>query len=201
MLFRSLDERETSEYRRLERDYLLAEHEIVAANAAVLTGKLQQLASGAVYRDDGWVGIHDRKVERLLEIVEEANGSPVLVFYWFKHEKERILRAVKGAEDLDVAKWNRREQKVALAHPQSAGAGLNLQKGGNLIVWMSVPWSLELYTQAIGRLHRQGQQEVVTIKRIVAAGTIDEDIVTALADKKMGQDRLIEALKRRAANV
>lgn len=195
---------ELDTYRRLEKDYLLPitnGDDITAVNAAVLWGKLHQLSGGAVYDDKKEpVVFSDAKLEALADLIESANGSPVLVFYGYRHEVARIKAAVKGAEDLDVAKWNAGKQKVALAHAESCGAGLNLQHGGAIACWYSIPASLGQYTQACGRLHRQGQKNTVVIHHLIVKDTIDEDVMQALKDKATTQDRLINALKRRAAN-
>ena len=189
---------EMERYRQMERDYLLPFNgqEITAANAAVLSGKLLQMAGGAAYGEDGRViEIHSAKLDALLDLVDAANGNPVLVFYGYHHEVSRIKRAIKGAEELDIDKWNAGKQRVALAHPASAGAGLNLQFGGHVVCWYSLPWSLELYIQACGRLHRRGQKERVIINHLVAEGTIDNDVVSALADKDSSQRRLLDAIR------
>jgi SNF2 family DNA or RNA helicase len=199
----TLSASERRQYEQLELDYLLPVKNgepITAANAAVLFGKLAQLSGGCVYSEDrSPMTLHTRKIDALDELVEVANGTPVLVFYGYRHERDRILGSIKGAADLDVAKWNAGRQRVAIAHAASAGAGLNLQHGGNVMCWYSLPPSLELYTQACGRLHRQGQKQAVVIHHLVASQTIDEDILALLQSKKAGQDRLLDALKRRAA--
>lgn len=190
-------------YERMKRDMVIPADEslIIAANAAVLCGKLQQLASGEIYDENrNVITIHDQKIEALKEIIEAAQGRPVLVFYQFQHEFDRIVAEVKGAEPLDVPKFMRGEQLIALAHPASAGHGLNLQSGSSEMVWYSVPWSLELYQQACARLHRQGQTKTVVIHHVIASQTIDEDVMNALRDKATTQDRLINALKRRMTN-
>lgn len=195
---------ELATYRQLEKEYLLPitnGDDITAVNAAVLWGKLHQLSGGAVYDDKrDPVVFSDAKLEALADLVESANGSPVLVFYGYRHEVSRIKSAIKGAEDLDVAKWNAGKQRVALAHAESCGAGLNLQHGGSVACWYSIPASLGQYIQACGRLYRQGQTKTVVINHLVVAGTIDESVVQILKDKAMTQDRLINALKRRMTN-
>jgi SNF2 family DNA or RNA helicase len=195
-----LDNASRRAYAALERDYLMQYRgEVVtAANAAVLAGKLLQLTSGQVYDEDrNVVEVHEGKINALEALVDAMNGNPLLVFYQFRHEVDLIEARIKGAEPIDVTRWNRGEQKVAYAHPKSAGAGLNLQHGGATMCWYSLPWSLDLYIQACGRLHRQGQKRSVVIHHLIVPESIDEDVMVALAAKKDGQDRLLEALKRR----
>jgi SNF2 family DNA or RNA helicase len=178
--------------------------EITAVNAGALSTKLLQFANGAVY--DELMNIHDThdaKLDALEEIIESANGQPVLIFYWFKHDLQRIQKrlkdggwnpeVLKGRED--IAKWNRKEIPVMLAHPGSAGHGLNLQAGGNIIVWFGLTWSLELYLQANARLHRQGQTECVIVHHLVAVGTMDEEVMESIAEKRNGQEALMDAVK------
>ena len=174
--------------------------EIDAANAAVLGNKLLQMASGAIYDGRGEVHrIHDSKLEALEDIIESANGKPVLLAYWFKHEKQRILNRFPQAQSLDssddFAAWNRREISLGLIHPASAGHGLNLQQGGSTLVWFTAPWSLELYQQTNARLHRQGQTDPVTIAHLCASGTVDELVLSALDRKDLTQTALIHAVK------
>lgn len=199
-------------YRQLEKDLVLeiGEEDITAANAAVLTNKLLQLANGAIYSEDKEVvRIHDEKLDRLEEIIDIANGKPVLVFYNFKHDYDRISKMLtKNKIDHqtlntsdDIKKWNNGEIQVALLHPASAGHGLNLQYGGNIIVWFGLTWSLELYQQANARLHRQGQKETVIIHHLIAKGTVDEDVMNALANKEVNQNMLLEAVKARLKEV
>jgi SNF2 family DNA or RNA helicase len=196
-----MSDTELETYRQLEKDYLLPIADgqpITAVNAAVLWGKLHQLAGGAIYNDDkDAVPFSTAKLEALADLVESANGSPVLVFYGYRHEIGRIQQHIKGAELIDVDKWNQGKQKVALAHAESCGAGLNLQHGGSIAVWYSIPASLGQYIQACGRLHRQGQKNTVVIHHLIVKDTIDEDVMQALRDKANTQDRLIAALKRR----
>lgn len=199
-------------YRQLEKDLVLeiGEEDITAANAAVLTNKLLQLANGAIYSEDKeMVRIHDEKLDRLEEIIDIANGKPVLVFYNFKHDYDRISKMLTknkikhqtlNTSD-DIKKWNNGEIQVALLHPASAGHGLNLQYGGNIIVWFGLTWSLELYQQANARLHRQGQKETVIIHHLIAKGTVDEDVMNALANKEVNQNMLLEAVKARLKEV
>ncbi len=198
-----LSENEMQLYKKLERDLLLPleNSDIDAANAAVLANKLLQMAGGAVYDEFGDVKrIHDRKLDALEDLIEAANGKPVLIYYAYKHERERIMERFV-AEDIktteDIAKWNSGEIKVALSHPASAGHGLNLQEGGNTIIWFGLPWSLELYPQANARLWRQGQKNTVVIHHILAKDTIDQKVMRALEDKDTGQTALIDAVKAR----
>jgi SNF2 family DNA or RNA helicase len=179
--------------------------EVTAANAAALAGKLCQMANGAVYGDDGDVHqIHDRKLDALEDLIEAANGKPVLVAHWFKHDLARIserlgkLRIPFAQLDSSgsIAKWNRGELPVALIHPASAGHGLNLQTGGATLIWFGLTWSLELYQQTGARLWRQGQQSgTVVIHHIIAKGTIDERVMKALDAKDKTQSALIDAVK------
>lgn len=199
-------------YKQLEKDLVLeiGEEDITAANAAVLTNKLLQVANGAIYSEDKEVvRIHDEKLDRLEEIIDIANGKPVLVFYNFKHDYDRISKMLTknkikhqtlNTSD-DIKKWNNGEIQVALLHPASAGHGLNLQYGGNIIVWFGLTWSLELYQQANARLHRQGQKETVIIHHLIAKGTVDEDVMNALANKEVNQNMLLEAVKARLKEV
>jgi len=194
-------------YDKFERELLLDIDlsQIVANNAAVLTGKLLQLSNGAVYDTEHapqW--IHDEKLDALGDLLEGSAGKPVLVFYSYRHDLKRI-RARFGGATLDAAdgvkKWNEGKTPLLLAHPASAGHGLNLQAGGNIIVWFGLPWSLELYQQANARLHRQGQTQAVVIHHIIAAGTMDERVLDILQKKGSGQSGLIEALKARVEEV
>ena len=175
-------------------------NEVTAANAGVLSGKLAQMANGAVYADGGTtLHIHDRKLDALEDIVESMNGKPLLVAYWFRHDAERIekrLPCVRLDTDDAIAPWNRGEIPVALIHPASAGHGLNLQSGGSTLVWFGITWSLELYQQTVARLYRQGQNSnTVVVQHIIAEGTIDERILRALKRKDKTQTALIEAVK------
>lgn len=173
-------------------------------------GKLLQMANGAVYSDEGdEIVIHDQKLDALEDMIEAANGRPVMVAYWFKHDLSRIMRRLSDKkipfEKLDseesIRKWNRGELQVALIHPASAGHGLNLQSGGNMLIWFGLTWSLELYQQTVARLWRQGQtSETVVVQHIITAGTIDEDVMKALASKDMTQNRLIAAVKARVTH-
>ena len=193
-------EREVYEQFRKEMVISLGEEEIDAMNAAALSNKLLQMANGAVY-DDRHTGhqIHDRKLDALEDLIEAANGRPVMVCYWFRHDLERIrgrfpaVRELKTAQDIED--WNAGKIPVALVHPASAGHGLNLQYGGCTLVWFGLTWSLELYQQTNKRLHRQGQRDTVVIHHIVADGTIDELVLAALHRKDKTQAALIAAVK------
>ena len=202
-----MDEKEAAMYDELRSDLILPYKEdeaITAANAAALSGKLCQMANGAVYSEGGdTVHIHDRKLEALEDIIEAAQG-PILLCYWFKHDLERIekkLQELKVSFDRittedSIRKWNAGKLDVGLIHPASAGHGLNLQESGNVIVWFGLTWSLELYQQTNARLWRQGQKsKTVVVQHIVTAGTIDEDILDALTSKDASQNRLINAVK------
>jgi SNF2 family DNA or RNA helicase len=203
-----LDKKAKAAYEELEKEMILEvdENLIDAGTAAVLTNKLLQLCNGAVYDENRQIiEIHDSKLEAFMELVEGLNGQPALVFYSFQHDLARIkkalsksgleVRELKGPKDEDD--WNARKVDILLAHPASAAYGLNLQKGGNHVIWFGLNWSLELYQQANKRLHRQGQTEKVIIHHIVVEGGVDEDVMTALGDKGATQDRLMNALKAR----
>lgn len=197
-----LDENERVEYDEMKKNLViqLPDGEITAANAAVLTGKLIQLTNGAIYDENkNVIGIHDRKLDALEDIIESANGNPLLVAYWFKHDMERIkkrfdVREIKTSKD--ISDWNKGKIPVALIHPASAGHGLNLQAGGSTLVWFGLTWSLELYQQTNARLWRQGQTSgTVVIEHIITKGTIDERILKALSAKELTQNALIDAVK------
>ncbi len=208
----TLEPKERLLYDKLERDYILEASEnnlegtVVASNAAVLSNKLLQLANGAVYDDEkGVVNLHDQKLEALERIIEDSQGEPVLVFYNFKHDRDKILKRFKEAKDFDLKgndleNWNNGKIPILLAHPQSAGHGLNLQAGGHIIVWYSLTWSLEFYQQANARLDRQGQQHSVIVNHIVAKDTVDERVMKVLAGKETRQDALLEAVKAKQVN-
>ncbi|MDA8227029.1 MAG: DEAD/DEAH box helicase [Desulfitobacterium hafniense] len=192
---------EEKHYQTMKEEMVLSlmDNEIDAANAAALSGKLLQMANGAVYDGNGGVArIHDRKLDALEDIIEAANGKPVLIGYWFKHDLERILERFP-AERLDSAdsikQWNNGEIPVAVIHPASAGHGLNLQAGGSTLVWFGLTWSLELYQQTNARLWRQGQKDTVVIHHIITKGTIDEDVMRTLKQKEKTQSDLINAVK------
>lgn len=191
-------------YRELERNLILplTDDDIVAQTAATLSNKLVQMAAGAVYTEEGnTVEVHRAKLDALQEIIDNNAHKPVMVFYWFRHDLMRLRKAFPQAVLLksagDIRNWNAGKIPLLLVHPASAGHGLNLQHGGSIIVWYSLSWSLELYQQANKRLHRSGQQHTVVIHHLIAEGTIDEDIMKALAAKKAGQDGMLEALKAR----
>ncbi|HEL2550886.1 DEAD/DEAH box helicase [Streptococcus suis] len=203
-----MSEKEKERYSQFKKEYVLSELdglEVTATNAASLTNKLVQLSNGAVYSDDHTVvSLHEQKLDALEDILESANGEPVLVAYWFKHDLARIMgrleklkvksRVLKTEED--IREWNKGNVPVGLLHPAGAGHGLNLQKGGHHLVWFGLTWSLELYQQTNSRLWRQGQEaETVVIQHIVTEGTIDEEILKALENKDAKQERLIEAVK------
>lgn len=177
----------------------LGDEEIDAINAAVLSGKLLQMANGAVYDDKNKAHlIHDRKLDALEDLIEGANGKPVLVAYWYKHDLERIqkrfpVRQIKSSKDIED--WNNGSIPIAVIHPASAGHGLNLQSGGSTLIWFGLTWSLELYQQTNARLYRQGQNETVVIHHIIAKDTIDEDVIIALTRKEKTQASLIDAVK------
>ncbi len=202
-----LDEDEMAKYEELKKDLILStpEHEVTAANAASLSNKLSQMANGAVYTDDrDIITFHSKKLDALEDIIESANGKPLLVAYWFKHDYTRIVerlekigvKYMKIDTDESIRKWNNKEIPVALIHPASAAHGLNLQQGGNTMVWLGLSWSHELYAQACCRLYRQGQSEgTVSIIHLVTKGTIDERIMKALSQKENTQSALIDAVK------
>lgn len=191
------------QYRHFEHDRIMeamdGDGEIVALNAAALTGKLLQFVNGAIYDDNSNPHlIHNLKLDALEDLIEAANGEPVLVFYAFKHDRDRIMRRVPcrelaTSEDIDA--WNRKEIPVALAHPASVGHGLNLQEGGHIIIWFGLTWSLELYQQANERLNRPGQTHVCRIYHLVLKGTHDERVLAALERKDTSQRALIDALR------
>lgn len=202
-----MDEEETEQYESMKHDLILPyqdEDDITAANAAALSGKLCQMANGAVYSDNGdVVHIHDRKLDALEDLIEAAQG-PILLCYWFKHDLARIIERLdqlkvsysRISSEESIRGWNEGNYQVGLIHPASAGHGLNLQQGGNVMVWFGLTWSLELYEQTIARIWRQGQQaSTVVVQHIVTAGTIDERILDAISRKERGQNALIEAVK------
>ena len=178
---------------------------VIASNAAALANKLSQLANGCVYSDDGTpIEFHSQKLDELESIIEQANGNPILVAYWYRHDAERIRRRLDKMDvtyaDISsqesISRWNAGWLQVGLIHPASAGHGLNLQQGGHHIVWYDLTWSLELYEQVNARLWRQGQQaRTVVVTHIVTENTIDERILAALESKSLTQDALIEAVK------
>lgn len=188
-------------YDTLKRDYAITiqQDDITAVNAAVLTGKLLQVANGALYHDDKtYTEIHKAKIDALKELAESAT-TPVIVFYWLKSDLERLKREFPNARTLedekDLTDWNNGKIDMLLLHPSSAGHGLNLQAGGHIIVWFGLTWSLELYQQANARLHRQGQRSSVIVHHILAKDTMDERVLKALQQKRMGQDSLLDAVR------
>lgn len=196
-----LSEKEWEQYDGLRQDMVLSleDTEIDAVNAAALSGKLLQMANGAVYDEDTIaIHIHNRKLEALEDLIEGANGKPLLIAYWYNHDLQRIrekfhVREIKTSKD--IKDWNNGAIPVAVIHPASAGHGLNLQSGGSTLVWFGLTWSLELYQQTNARLWRQGQNETVVIHHIIAKGTIDEDVMKALRRKEKTQSDLIYAVK------
>ena len=199
-----LDPTERRTYETLRKEMVVQiseQEEIDAVNAASLSGKLLQMANGAVYDEDKRVlRIHDKKLDALEDLIEAANGKPVLIAYWYKHDLERIKERFNVREilnDQDIRDWNNGKIDVAVIHPASAGHGLNLQQGGSTMIWFGLTWSLELYEQANARLYRQGQNETVVIHHIITKGTIDEDVMLALKRKEKMQSALIDAVKAR----
>jgi len=207
-----LDAKARKAYDEMERDMLLQiDEEIIdAGSAAALSNKLLQLCNGAVYAEDGkWLTLHDCKIEAFMELIERLNNQPALVFYNFKHDRERLVAALTKAKKRvrilqkpeDAACWNHRELDVLLAHPASCAYGLNLQKGGNHVIWFGLNWSLELFLQANKRLHRQGQTATVFVHELAVQDSRDTDVIAALQDKDATQDALIESLKVRIKQV
>lgn len=199
----NLDEEDQMKYKKFKKEMVMTiqEKEIDAINAASLSNKLIQLANGSIYdADKKFYEIHNKKLDKLEEIIESANGKPVLVAYWFKADKERIekrfkVREIKTADD--IKQWNKGMIDLALIHPASAGHGLNLQSGGSTLVWFSLTWSLELYQQTNARLYRQGQKDTVVIHHLITKNTIDEDIMKSLKRKDKTQEALMRAVKAR----
>lgn len=205
-----LDPKALKAYQELEREMVLQipedEEEISVTSAAALSNKLLQLANGALYDEDRQVHeIHNCKIEAFLELIESLQGKPALVFYNYQHDRERILKALEGSKlrirelktPRDEDDWNNREIDILLTHPASSAYGLNLQQGGNHVIWFGLTWNYELYTQANKRLHRQGQQEKVIIHHLVCRGTRDEDVMYALEQKDNVQNWVMESLKAR----
>ena len=201
-----MSDQEKKLYDQLKNDLIipLEDGDIDAANAAALSNKLLQLSNGAVYDENGIVRVvHKRKLEMLEDMIEAANGQPVLIAYWFKHDHQRIMehltacgyspRDIRKSED--IKDWNTGKMAVALIHPASAGHGLNIQEGGHILIWFGLTWSLELYQQTNARLWRQGQRDTVTIHHIVCENTVDEDVLNALSSKNVTQEKLIAAVK------
>lgn len=199
----NLDEEDQIKYKKFKKEMVMTiqEKEIDAINAASLSNKLIQLANGSIYDEDKkFYEVHNKKLDKLEEIIESANGKPVLVAYWFKADKERIekrfkVREIKTADD--IKQWNKGMIDLALIHPASAGHGLNLQSGGSTLVWFSLTWSLELYQQTNARLYRQGQKNTVVIHHLITKNTIDEDIMKSLKRKDKTQEALMKAVKAR----
>lgn len=202
-----MSDKETAMYKRLEKEMLLpfADGDIDAVNAASLSNKLLQLANGAVYDENGKVKkIHSRKLDALEGLIEAANGKSVLVYYSYKHDRDRISERFDVSEikdDKNISEWNAGKIQLAIAHPASCGHGLNLQSGGSTIIWFGLTWSLELYQQANARLYRQGQKNTVVIHHIITKGTVDEKVMTALKNKDIGQASLMEAIKARMEGI
>lgn len=196
-----LNEKEWNIYSKFKDDMVtkLGDEEIDAVNAAVLSGKLLQMANGAVYDSENKAHvIHDKKLDALEDLIEGANGKPVLVAYWYKHDLERIkdrfpVRQIQSSKDIED--WNNSKIPIAVIHPASAGHGLNLQSGGSTLIWFGLTWSLELYQQTNARLYRQGQKNTVIVHHIITKNTIDEDVLLALTKKEKTQDALIDAVK------
>ena len=212
----ALSPREEKLYKQMERDMLLpyADGDVLALNAATLAGKLLQLANGAVYDEYHNVRVvHERKLDALEDLIEAANGKPVLVLYSYKHDLTRIqdrlgkwsVEKPEGVRKLeasqDMADWNEGKIQVATTQPASTGHGLNLQHGGSTIIWFGLNWSLELYEQANARLWRQGQKETVVIHHLIVKGTMDEQVMKALQGKAAGQNELLAAVKARIGGI
>lgn len=198
-----LENKEVERYQDFKKAMVMTigEEEIDAVNAASLSNKLLQLANGSIYDEEkNYHTVHDKKIEALEQLVEEANGKPVLIAYCFKADKERIeqrfnVREIQSAGDIED--WNKGEIQVGLIHPASAGHGLNLQQGGCTLIWFGLTWSLELYQQTNARLYRQGQNQTVVIHHIITTNTIDEDVMKALKRKERTQEALMSAVKAR----
>ena len=202
-----LDDKAERQYKELEKQMILQlpEGDISVTSGAALSNKLLQLCNGALYDEDRKVHhVHDCKMDALLETLESLDGQSVMIFYSFQHDKERILQALpkslrirelKTIQDQDD--WNNKKIDILLAHPASAGYGLNLQDGGNHMIWFGLNWSLELYQQAIKRLHRQGQRQKVFIHQLLVKGGRDEDVAKALVEKGDTQQMLMDSLKAR----
>lgn len=198
-----LEDKEVERYQDFKKEMVMTigEEEIDAVNAASLSNKLLQLANGSIYDEEkNYHTVHDKKIEALEQLIEEANGKPVLIAYWFKADKDRIeqrlnVREIQSAEDIED--WNKGEIQVGLIHPASAGHGLNLQQGGCTLIWFGLTWSLELYQQTNARLYRQGQNQTVVIHHIITKNTIDEDVMKALKRKERTQEALMSAVKAR----
>lgn len=200
-VFVTLSDKEWKVYSDFKEDMVanLGDEDIDAVNAAVLSGKLLQMANGAVYDSENKAHvIHDKKLDALEDLIEGANGKPVLVAYWYKHDLERIkdrfpVKQIQSSKDIED--WNDGKIPIAVIHPASAGHGLNLQSGGSTLIWFGLTWSLELYQQTNARLYRQGQRDTVIVHHIITKNTIDEDVLLALTKKEKTQDALIDAVK------
>ena len=200
-VFVTLSDKEWKVYSDFKKDMVanLGDEDIDAVNAAVLSGKLLQMANGAVYDSENKAHvIHDKKLDALEDLIEGANGKPVLVAYWYKHDLERIkerfpVRQIQSSKDIEA--WNDGKIPIAVIHPASAGHGLNLQSGGSTLIWFGLTWSLELYQQTNARLYRQGQRDTVIVHHIITKNTIDEDVLLALTKKEKTQDALSDAVK------
>ena len=203
-----MNPQERSLYDMLRKDLIipLEDGDIDASTAGTRMGKLLQMSNGAVYDENGGTRlIHNRKLEKLEDLIESANGQSVLIAYWFKHDRERIMAYLTQLgysprdmkESRDIMDWNEGRIPVALIHPASAGHGLNIQQGGHILIWFGLTWSLELYQQTNARLWRQGQSDVVTIHHIICKDTVDEDVMAALSQKDVTQEKLIAAVKAR----
>ena len=203
----SMSKDERKAYDLMKKDLILSlpDGAVTASNAASLSGKLMQLSSGAVYTDDEcFTEIHRRKLDALEDAIESMNGKPLLIAYWFRHERTRISGLLTGlgiawkeiSDEASIREWNEGELQAAIIHPASAGHGLNLQSGGSTLLWFTVPWSLELYQQTVARLWRQGQEsETTVVIHLITEGTIDERVLTALRKKDQTQEALLEAVK------
>ena len=196
-----LSEKEKLQYDEFEKNSYLEfiNGEITALSKASLINKLLQFSNGAVYSDDGYIEVSDKKIKALQEIMDTSQGQPILCFYSYKHDVERIQKAIPDARVLksndDIQSWNRGEISLLLVHPASAGFGLNLQHGGHIIVWFGLTWSLEQYQQANARLYRQGQTQSVIIHHLITQGSVEHRVMDSLQGKKDVQDDLLRALK------
>ena len=198
----SAPERKIYETLREQMVVSLKGEKVDAANAAVLSGKLLQMANGAIYGDDGnMIKIHDRKLDMLEDLIEQANCQSVLIAYWFRHDRQRIMERFPQARDMkteaDIADWNAGKIPVAVISPASAGHGLNIQSGGHILIWFSEVWSLELAQQTTARLWRQGQTKTVTVHHVICKDTVDEDVLKAIEKKDATQSKLIDAVRAR----
>ena len=203
----SMSGSERKAYDSMKKDLVLSlpDGAVTASNAASLSGKLMQLSSGAVYTDDEcFTEIHRRKLDALEDAIESMNGKPLLIAYWFRHERTRISELLTNlgipwkeiSDEASIREWNEGKLQAAIIHPASAGHGLNLQSGGSTLLWFTVPWSLELYQQTVARLWRQGQKEETTVViHLITEGTIDERVLAALRRKDKTQEALLEAVK------